>query len=60
MPVVGYIIGKLDDRKTIGLGFFVTGLSAMMLGSLSCCSRPGTCFCPTSCKAWELVCAWCR
>jgi DHA2 family multidrug resistance protein len=46
MPVVGYIIGKLDDRKTIGVGFFVTGLSAMMLGSLNLFFAPQQIFWP--------------
>jgi DHA2 family multidrug resistance protein len=45
-PLVGYLVGKLDDRKTIGVGFFVTGLSAMLLGSLNLFFAPQQIFWP--------------
>jgi DHA2 family multidrug resistance protein len=35
MPVVGVLVGKVDSRKLIALGFLVSGVAAYMLGLIN-------------------------
>ena len=46
LPILGFIIGKVDDRRTIAFGFFAAGASAMMFGSLNLLFAPEQIFWP--------------
>lgn len=35
MPVVGYLTGKVDFRKLIGIGFFIVAVSLWLLGGIN-------------------------
>ncbi len=46
MPVVGLIIGKVDDRKLIGVGLLLTGVSALLFANLNQFFAPRQIFWP--------------
>jgi DHA2 family multidrug resistance protein len=46
VPILGFIVGKLDDRRTIAFGFFAAGASAIMFGHLNLLFAPGQIFWP--------------